>query len=296
MKAIYISTCCVLFAIAAGAVALAVHSNNQNTNLRSQWRAESKANEAKLAELDNAIESGKESITNLENNVSKLSDNLNKNAQELSAANDKIQTYEMAEQNRVAEERKKYLASVPQPTFDGKTYFFPKVVGTHDEILATNATFAYITGRSLIFRPEDQTQTAIPVDVDKVHPLILQYLGIDADAAKAKQEQIDAAWAAKSQADRTQAVLDAQAWEAKRIANAQLAIEQQKADAAQQAADAAQQQAQADKEKADAALLNAQKPPPQINVVQQSQQIQSVQQQPQPRGYTLINGFWVPYY
>jgi septal ring factor EnvC (AmiA/AmiB activator) len=289
MKSIYISTCCVLSVIAAGAVIFSVHSANQNVNLRNQWQAESKASKAKLTELADVVESGKESITTLENKVSKLSGDLNKNEGELSAANEKIQAYALAEQNRVADERKKYLESVPQPTFDGKIYFFPKVVGAHGETLATNAAFAYITGRRLVFRPENQS--AIAVDVDNVHPLILQYLGIDAAAAKSKQQQTDAAWAAKSQAERAQATLDYQAEEAKRMADAKLAIEKQKADAAQQAALAAQQQAQADKEKADAMMINATQPPQPINVIQQNQQIQ-VQQSP---SWHLQNGRWYWY-
>jgi hypothetical protein len=287
MKSIYILACCVLSVIAVGAVIFSVHSASQNANLRNQWQAESKANKAKLAELADVVESGKESIAGLENKVSKLSGDLNKNEGELSAANEKNQAYALAEQNRVADERKKYLESVPQPTFDGKVYFFSKVIGAHGETLATNAAFAYITGRRLVFRPENQTSYA--VDVDNVHPLILQYLGIDAAAAKSKQQQIDAAWATKSQADRAQAVLDAQAWEAKRLADAKLAIEKQMADAAQQAALAAQQQAQADKEKADAMMINATQPPQPINVIQQNQQVQQVQQ---PRWHLQKNGVW----
>jgi len=272
MKSIYISVGCVLSVIAAGAIIFSVHSANQNANLRSQWQAESKASKAKLDDLTGVVESSKESIAALENKVSKLSGDLNKRASELSVANEQIQAYALAEQNRVADERKQYLESVPQPTFDGGIYFFPKVIGAHGETLATKAAFAYITGRRLVFRPENQT--SLIVDVDNVHPLVLQYLGIDAAAAKSKQQQIDARWAAKTQADRAQAALDAQAWAAKCIADAERAIEKQKADAAQQAAWAAQQQAQADQAKADAAMIEARKPPPQINIIQQSQQNQ----------------------
>jgi len=286
MKQIFVLTTCVLAFATVGAVIFSVHSASQNANLRNQWQAESKANKAKLAELADVVESGKESIAGLENKVSQLSNDLNKGAGELSAANEKIQAYALAEQNRVADERKKYLESVPQPTFDGKIYFFPKVVGARGEILATNAVFAFITGRRLVFRPENQT--SLTVDVDNVHPLILQYLGIDAAAAKSKQQQTDAAWAAKSQAERAQATLDYQAEEAKRMADAKLAIEKQKADAAQQAAWAAQQQAEADKQKADAMMINATKPPQQINVIQQSLQVQQA-------GWHLQNGRWYWY-
>lgn len=302
MKSIYISTCCVLSVIAVGAVIFYVHSANQNANLRSQWQAESKANKAKLAELADVVESGKESIAGLENKVSQLSNDLNKGAGELSAANEKIQAYALAEKNRQDEERKNYLASVPEPTLVGKVFVFPKVVGIHNEILATNAAFAYITGCRLVFRPENQIQMSVVVDVDHVHPLILQYLGIDGKAVKERQRQIkeqDAADAAdEAEFKRVQNEPYRQAWEAgapareaKRIADAQLAIEKQKADAAQQAALAAQQQAQADKAKADAMMINATKPPQQINVIQQNQQIQ-VQQSP---SWHLQNGRWYWY-
>lgn len=296
MKQIFVLTTCALAVATVGAVIFSVHSSKQNSALRSQWQAESKA-------FAGVVESNKESIVALENKVSKLSDDLNKSAGELSAANDKIQAYALAEQNRQEEEREKILASVPKPTVVGKVFVFPKVVGIHNEILATNAAFAYITGRRLVFRPGNQM--SLVVDVDAVHPLILQYLGIDSKAVKERLRQINeqaaANAAAQAEAARIQLELGRQAWEAgapareaKRIADAQLAIEQQKADAALRIADAAQKQAQAEKEKADAAWLDAQKSPPQINVIQQ--QVQQVQQRPQPRGYTEINGVMVPYY
>jgi hypothetical protein len=303
MKRIFVSTTCVLAFATVGAVIFSVHSSKQNSALRSQWQSESKASKSKLDDLAGIIESNKESIAAVENKVFQLSNDLNKSVGQLSAANEKIQAYALAEQNRQDEERKKYLASVPEPTLIGKVFVFPKVVGIHNEILATNAAFAYIAGRRLVFRPGNLN--SVVADVDDVHPLMLKYLGIDGEAVKESQrkvkEQAAADAAALAEANRAQAGRDRQAWEAgapareaKRIADAQLAIEQQKADAALRAADAAQQQAQADKEKADALMRNASNPPQQINVIQQ--QVQQVQQRPQPRGYIENNGVMVPYY
>ena len=276
MKSIYISTCCVLSAIAAGAVIFSIHSAHQ-------WQAETKVNKAKLAELADVVESGKESITTLENKVSKLSGDLNKSSGELSAANEKIQAYALAEQNRVADERKKYLESVPQPTFDGKIYFFPKVVDTNGTILATNATFALITGRRLVFRPENGM--SIAVDVDNIHPQVLKSLGIDAEAVKLKKRQMDEEQFQKDQADYAQSLknqeqyqeyLDIQnaagekKWAKKVKADEEL---RQKA-LQQQAAENERIKALAAAKAADAAMIQAQKPPAQIIIEQQQQQQQ----------------------
>lgn len=246
---------CVLAVATVGTVIFSVHSSKQNSAIRSQWQAESKA-------IAGVVESNKESIVALENKVSKLSG-------ELSAANEKIQAYALAEQNRQDEERKKYLASVPEPTLIGKVFVFPKVVGSNNEILATNAAFAYLTGRRLVFRPGNQM--SVVVDVDNIHPLILKYLGIDADTAKLNQQQIDAKFAADRQAGAAMTAQYVKDKQAQIEREAALAIEQEKADAAQRAAWAAQQQAEADKAKVDALMNNALNPP-QINVIQQSQQ------------------------
>ena len=157
----------------------------------------------------------------------------------------------------------------------GKVFVFPKVVGIHNDVLATNAAFAYIAGRRLLFRTADPS--AMVVDVDAIHPLILKYLGIDAEAVKLSKQQYDEAAAASRQVN---AVLTAQYerdQQAAREREAALAIEQEKADAAARAAWAAQQQAQADKQKADALMFNALNPT-QPNIIIQQQQQQQQQQ------------------
>lgn len=291
MKSICI---CILSVIAAGAIIFSIQSASQNARLNHQWQAESKANKTVSAELASIIATDGESIAALQNTAAKLSNDLHQSSAELSVANNKIEIYAQAEQRRADEEKRKYLASVPAPTFDGKLYVFPRVVNTGGETLATNTAFISITGKRLLFRPNNPAQMSFTMDAGDTHPLILNYLGISLTEAQEKQRQIDAAGAAQNQANHAQAALNAQAWEAKRIANAQLAIQQEQADAASQAAYAAQQQAQADKEKADAAMINAQKPPAQINTV--VQQVQQVQQQPTPRGYIQSGGVTVPYY
>jgi hypothetical protein len=292
MKQICISTICVLAIIAVGAVAFSVHYANQTTSLRSQWQTESKANKEKLAEYADIVESNQQVVARLEKGVSTLDGVLTDFKGQLAAANDKIQANTLAEQNRQEEQRKneehkKNLASVPEPVLVGKTFVFSKVVGIHNEILATNAAFAYVAGRRLIFRLGDQTPMA--VDVDNIHPLILEYLGIDADAAKLNQQRLDAAYGADRRAGAALTSQYERDQQAKKEREAALAIEQEKADAAQQQAWAAQQQAQADRQKADALMFNATKPSQPVNVIQQSQQIQ------QSPGWHLQNGLWYWY-
>jgi len=296
MKQIFISTICILTLITVGAVAFSVHCSKQTATLRSQcnqWQIESNLTTAKLVDYADIVKSNQEVVATLENKVSLLNRILIDYKGELNAASDKIQTFARFEQNRQDEELQNHLPAVPEPTLIGKMFVFPKVVGIHNEILATNAAFAYLTGRRLVFRPGNEM--SVVVDVDNIHPVILQYLGIDPDAAKLNQQQIDAKKAAVMQAG---AVLTAQYerdQQAKREREAALAIEQEKADAAQRAAWAAQQQADVDKQKVNA-LIDSALNPPQINVIQQQQQIQTIQQRPIPRGYIQNNGAMIPYY
>ena len=262
MKQTFVLTTCFLALAVVGAVVFSVHSSKQNSALRSRLQAESKASKSKLDDLAGVVESNMQSIVALENKVSKLSDDLNKSADELSAANDKIHAYALAEKSRQEEERRIYLASVPEPTLFGKVLVFPKVVGIHNEVLATNAAFAYVTGRRLVFRTADPLP--VVADVDSIHPLILKHLGIDAETAKANQQQMDAKFAAEMQAGAAATAQLERDLQAKREREAALAIEKDKADAAQRAAWAAQQQA-------DALMFKALTPTP-INVIQQQVQ------------------------
>jgi hypothetical protein len=245
-------------------VAISVHYANKAASLRSQWQAESKANKAKLSEYADIVESNRQLVATLGKDVSELNGALADYTNQLATANDKIQAYALAEQNRQREELEQSLASVPKPVLIGKVLMFPKVAGVHNEILATNAAFAYLTGRRLLFRTSDPLPAIF--DVDAVHPLVLKYLGIDAAAAKLKKQQSDVAAAAAMQAGAAATAQLERDLQAKQEREAALAIEQEKADAAQRAAWAAQQQA-------DAMMFKALNPTP-VNVIQQ--QVQQV--------------------
>jgi hypothetical protein len=290
MKTIYITACCILTVVAGAAIIASSHYGGvagTNQKLVQKLQSELKEANAKIENDADTISADRDSAALLKNKLDKSDNDLADAESKLASAADKISSYEAADQTRRDEEAEKLL--VPPPV-DG---VFSKVVGVKGETLAVNATFGEQIGRKLIFRPENQPP--ISVDVDAIHPIILKYLGIDAAAAKQQQSRLDSAWATKTQADSVKAALDYQAALAQQQTEAQLAIEKQKADAAQQAALAAQQQAQADRENADAAMINAQKPPPQINVIQQSQQNQIQQNQRPPHGYYLQNGVWYQY-
>lgn len=292
MKSIGITTCCILSIIAAGAIICSAHySGVANANqrlvkqLQSEASASAQANAAKT-------EGDAEAIASLQNRLARASLDLTNTFSDLLAANDKLKNYVLTESNRMAEAGER--AFIPPPTVFGeglnKVYVFQKIVGIKGDTLATNAAFAQQVGRLFVFRPEGKS--ALSIDVDALHPLILKYLGVDATSAKAKQAQMNSAWSSKSQSDQAASAVVAQQWVDRRAAQVQYELDKQKADATSQAAAAAQAQAQADKEKADAAMIAAQKPPPQINIIQQQQQNQNSQSH---AGYYLLNGVWYPY-
>ncbi|HEY3762159.1 MAG TPA: hypothetical protein VGN23_10480 [Verrucomicrobiae bacterium] len=263
MKALLVSLCSLLSLVAVGSIALSVHYSHQVAQTRQLWRAQSITDQSNLDNYADITKSNQRVIASLQRKAAQLDGLIaatNDLGAQLQAANDRIQSLEAADRQRDAD-----ASLIPPPTIKGDAFFFPQVLSVQNLVLATNATFAYITGRRLVFHREDQT--AVVVDVDKIHPLILQYLKIDADDAKAKQAQMDAAYAAQQRAGAIATVQD----EAQRERLAAIAVQQEQADAAAQAAQAAQAQSAADKEKADAAMLNASKPPT-IVVSQQSQQ------------------------
>ena len=160
---------------------------------------------------------------------------------------------------------------------------FPEVRDNNNNLRATNATFAKLSGRRLIFRPEEGV--SIEMDVDEVHPAILAYLEIDVEKAKGNQSAADIAWERREISEHAQAVEQARLEQEAKEAQERIRIEQEKANAeiakqnaqAQAIAEAAyneRMKAQAAKEQADAAMLDAGKPP--VLIIQQQQQ----QQQP----------------
>src|ERR1700734_348320 len=189
MKTLLASLCCVLSAFVIGAITLSVHYSKQVTQTRQQWQSDTHLANIKLDDYADITESNRQVIASLQREAGQLNALLavtnDLNAQ-LASANAKIQSLEAVEQQRESD-----AILIPPPTVIGNAFFFPRVLSAENLVLATNATFAYITGRRLVFHPENQI--AVVVDVDKINPLILQYLGIKPENAKAKQAKIDAA-------------------------------------------------------------------------------------------------------
>ena len=126
-------------------------------------------------------------------------------------------------------------------------------------------------GSRVLFKLSNGSLNA--VFVDDLHPLVLKYLGIDADAARAKQHQLDAATEASRQVYYEEVARQQQAMAIASVAEAKIAIELQTAADEKAARDAA---LETERIKANAAMVEARKPPNQINIIQQSQQSQRV--------------------
>lgn len=282
MKSI-ITCCCVGVAVLAFATSFGIYHH---------FSAEGQKKEASIIKLKKELEQSNSQLDNYQDTIgyqkreigklstesAKLKDSLQSVSGQLADANKAIEKHEQeikAAQDEADKKQSKIdseqVTLVPPPSVSGISLVFPKIIGVYGQTLATNAVFVQQIGRLLVFRPEGKI--AVSFDVDSLHPMMLQHLGIDADGAKLLQKRMDEMWAAKRQADQIQAALNYQAY----VADEQRAIEARKAAAAEQSAAAAQQQASADAAKAnavvDAALLNASRPAVQVNTIQQNQQV-----------------------
>ncbi len=79
-----------------------------------------------------------------------------------------------------------------------KETFFDSVPDAEGKELLSKATFTGMTGRRLIFRPQQGPPTTL--DVDQVHPQVLAMAGVDADAAKQAQYELDLSKKAQAEA------------------------------------------------------------------------------------------------
>lgn len=139
----------------------------------------------------------------LEKKLTQLTDVLNQTTTHLNTANDKLKILQEKEahenQARVAAEKQKsdlarLKAEVPAPIINTKlsasgkelrTYRFPRLLAVSGQTLATDVDFGDIYGRRMVFRRQDGPPLAF--DVDEIHPGVLMYLGISAEAAKRTQ-------------------------------------------------------------------------------------------------------------
>ena len=270
MKPIGIIVCCVLTIVASASFYGYRKSSDTVSNLKGKIEAQAVSNKAQLDSDAEQIESDKKVIAEFKKQIEGLKNQYGQTSEQLAAANKKITDFERVEQKRLAEEERRNAVPPPLLNADG-TYLFPKVVNRAGATLMQNANFlSFAANHLLVFRITDQVSRSF--EMDDIHPLILEYLHIDPQAAKDKQKRLAAQGRVEMDNAKIQAAIRAQADEENRRYNAQLSVEQQKAAAAQQAANAAQAQAEADKQKADAILLNAQKPVQKIQIIQQNQQ------------------------
>ncbi len=297
MKYIYITICCAASLVAAWAIAHSNHNADEYAASISKLRGELKSIGSQITDYKEIVVQHEKAIASLESELVKSKGELAQSKIKLDYAMQNIAGYE-AELN--TKENYSRLVSPPTITTNGndRITFFSTIVGIKGGRLATNGTFGGLYGRRLVFRFASSTPRSF--DVDDLHPMMLKYLGIDAEAAKLQQVQLEQARTERERADYVQSAKDQQALAIQRIAAAKIYAEQVKADEEsrlkKEAAENERLKAIAAAKAADAAMIQAQKPPDQTIMIQQNEQIQQVQQpQPHPNGYYLRDGVWVPY-
>lgn len=241
---------------------------------------------AKLAALELQEAGHRSLVTTKDGTIDMLGAKLEQTTQALTNANGKLVAmserlleYQIGAQAAIdASKSKLRQEEVPAPA-DG---VFPRVPNRFGKVLAMQATYVAYPGRRLLFRPAEGM--SISVDVDEIHPKILEYLHLDRDAMVAQQSGLDKQWAATSAYRAAQArVAQQQSQDAasrrareaneKALAEAEMA----KANAAQMMADSERAKADAMARAADAAMINALNPQPSVIVQQNQQQIQGQQ-------------------
>lgn len=175
-----------------------------------------------------------------------------------------------AELAMAALESRQKLADQQPVIRSGNSIVFPTLMSALGIPLMTNAEFRTLFGRKLTFKSET---ALLAFDVDQVHPGALRQLAIDADAAKAKQVEMDKALAerrvadaivVKQKYDRDVALLAEQARQAEVQAKLDEEFRKQRVaeNQAQQSLDSERIRAQADMKMSDAMLIDSVRPLP----------------------------------
>jgi hypothetical protein len=262
MKQACIAISVILAIIASGSAYIAVKSTQSasaSNILVHQLQSDGSATKAKLDENTDAEATDEKTIAFLQGEISKLRDNLSNSTAETLAASENAddlqrELYQEQESNRL------YVASVPRPGYvDGKA-FFASVIGVHGGTICKDASYEMTFGSRVFFRLADGKLKGI--EVDDLHPLVLHYLGVDMDAAKANQHDLNMQSAATRQRWLDQLEANAQANAIQSEANARIALASQQA--AQEEADK-QNALFTDRITAVAKLADAQRAPTQIN-------------------------------
>lgn len=272
MKTALATICCILAIITVGTICVASNLKSECVSLRKNLKLQADASKSQMEESASSLQSKSDSITQLESQIASMKDNLAALENKFDAASQKVSEYEKADQKRQDFEAQSKIAPPPTINSDGK-YFFSKVVSRTGATLLENATFISLAGGSyMAFRTSDGEARSF--NAGDVHPLTFQYLHIDLAKVRSYYASMNADGRMASQNAGVATVIATQQAEDKRRYDAAIAVQRQQAQAQQAAADAAQAQADADKQQAAAAMLNAQRPATQVNIIQQQGQSQ----------------------
>jgi len=269
MKQSLIAGCVVLAIIASGSTFVAfksLKSASQSDVLAHRLQGEAAAAKSKLDESASAGAEDQKMIAFLQAETSKLRiESSNATAESFAAQQraDDLQNQLEAEKHA----RTQYLATIPKPLNIGTPHpFFTKVCGPDGGIIASNAMFNLTVGSRVFFTLDKGTVRGF--QGRDLHPLVLQYLGLNLDTLNANQHDFDARTAADRQAWMDQVVALQKQFAIDAEAEAKIALARQQA--AQVQADK-QTALETERIKANAAMVEAQKPPNQINIIQQQQ-------------------------
>jgi hypothetical protein len=160
-------------------------------------------------------------IALLQEKVVKLTDALTNSTAQLAAAEQTIQALVSAQEEMLKQQKsvQKVPAEIPPPTItiekdkngiETKKFFFPQVADRNAHVVARDAEFGGVYGRRLLFR---SPAGPITLDVEWVHPAILQHLNIKAEQIIERHTRAELAWRAHWEAQRKAAL---ERWEAER--------------------------------------------------------------------------------
>jgi len=251
--------------------ALLLHSRAGQARVRAELA------EAREAATRQGIELrvSRETAAQLEQKLTEVAEVLSQTTEKLAETSQRLAAGETRQTNAPAGGQKPAGQPVanpaPAPERELNLLTLAELPGAKGGVLATNVTFAGLSGRRLIFRRAEGPPTAF--DVDDVHPATLARLNVDPDAAKQRQYELD-------QQKRAHAEAAARAYQT-RLAAAQKLAEQEAARRRDQAREAEEQRkiaeeralklealeierqkAQAALRQADAAIIQALNPVP----------------------------------
>ena len=267
---------------------LLVSEKRSHDRLANQFKDAEKLAAAKQATLKDAEETAKELETKL-NQMTQVLTNLAARLREATVElkENEAKSQALREAAAQGESRERLEAALPKPQKVMRSgtpaWLFPQLLNTNGRVLAVNAEFSAMYGRRIAFKYENGDRGVY--DVDELHPGVLRTLGVDPEAAKARQAEKDAAAARKKAAElqayqelyeemRGRQVEFQQKWERQRKEQARLAEIQRQNQLNEQlriqAAENDRLRAEATMRAADAAMVQALNPAYNVNANQQN--------------------------